>query len=672
MIIWLTLILGWIGPGDLQSTVNLQEPLLTSNTRVLAAPDRLLVRVPNEESKQLCETLGFQVIREIPQIDYTVLRVPYGQVDETAQLLRALKIVEEAYPDRAYKMAFEPNDPRYPNQWSLARMNLPTAWDITQGDPNIKVAILDTGVDYHHPDLASNIWTNPGEIPNNGIDDDGNGYIDDYWGWDFAYVDNDPMDDHGHGTACAGIVAAATNNGIGMAGIAFRCKLMCVKIGLSDGYSYDSMFAPAVIYAADMGAKVQSISYFSDDLTPALRAATDYAWKRGSLLIVAAGNYNEPWPVYPAGYDNAVGVAATTQNDQKASFSNVGSWVDVGAPGVSIVATSVGGGYTNGFSGTSAAAPNAAGVVALLWSLAPNAKIETIREALEYSSETLNDPVSGSFMNYGRVNAAFALQLLQSVALDPNGFALWNPITPAIHWISPHRMPSTGGRLTLAGRYFGHQSGWGKVKLNGQALNILEWYDGKIVVEIPRRARPGWLEVTARGIRSNRVWLQLESATKPMTAAPTDRQMVGLYGGGASLAGSYPELLEADGQVLNARARNDNQQIVLKLLVRGLDKERIRSLDWEYLRQFQNTTAGAAETIELYDFSSGSYPYGQFVGLYSGSAMPDSQQLKTGTAPGDVSRFVSYEGDLFVRITVQAGNSNGRLLIDKLWFRWKE
>lgn len=672
MIIWLTLVLGWIGPGDLQSAANLQEPLLTSDTRVLAAPDRLIVRMPDAKSKQLCETLGYEVIREIPQINYTVLRVPYGQVDETARLLRAWKVVEEAYPDRAYKKAFEPDDPRYPNQWNLARMNLPPAWDITQGDPNIKIAILDTGVDYNHPDLAANVWTNPGETPNNGVDDDGNGYIDDYRGWDFAYVDNDPMDDHGHGTACAGIVAAVTNNGIGMAGIAFRCKLMCVKIGLSNGYSYDSMFAPAVIYAADMGAKVQSISYFSDDLTPALRAATDYAWKRGSLLIVAAGNYNEPWPVYPAGYDHAVGVAATTQNDQKASFSNVGSWVDVGAPGVSIVATSMGGGYTNGFSGTSAAAPNVAGVAALLWSLVSNAKIETIREALEYSSETLNDPVSGNFMNYGRVNAAFALQFLQSVTLDPNGFALWNPITPAIHWISPHRMPSTGGRLTLAGRYFGHQNGWGKVKLNGQALNVLEWYDSKIVVEIPRRARSGWLEVTARGIRSNRIWLQLENATKPMTAAPTDRQMVGLYGGGASLAGGYLELLEADGQVLNARARNDNQQIVLKFLLRGLDKERVRSLDWEYLRQFQNTTSGATETIELYDFSSGSYPYGQFVALYSGSAASGSQQLKTGTVTGDVSRFVSYEGDLFVRVTVQAGNSNGRLFIDKFWFRWKE
>jgi thermitase len=122
-----------------------------------------------------------------------------------------------------------------------------------------------------------------------------------------------------------------------MAGIAYRCRIMCVKIGLSNGYSYDSMFAPGVVYAADMGAKVQSISYFSDDLTPLLRAAVDYAWNKGCLVVAAAGNFDEPYPIYPAGYDKAVAVAATTSADRKASFSNYGTWVDVSAPGVGIV-----------------------------------------------------------------------------------------------------------------------------------------------------------------------------------------------------------------------------------------------------------------------------------------------------------------------------------------------
>ncbi len=340
------------------------EPVLTSQSRVLAAPDRVIVRFPHVAARRAAVQMGYQVLRDIPQLGYVVLKTPYGQVDETIVQLKAKGLVQEAFPDRAYRIAYVPNDPLVPSQWNLFQMNVPAAWDLTQGRPEVVVAVLDTGVDYNHPELAPNIWHNPGEIPGNGIDDDGNGFVDDDLGWDFAYGDRDPMDDHGHGTACAGIIAAAGDNGFQMAGIAYRCRVMCVKIGLSNGYSYDSMFAPGVVYAADMGAKVQSISYFSDDLTPLLRAAVDYAWRKGCLVVAAAGNFDEPFPIYPAGYDKAVAVAATTSADRKASFSNFGTWVDVSAPGVSIVATTWGGGYTDRFAGTSAATPNAAGVAA--------------------------------------------------------------------------------------------------------------------------------------------------------------------------------------------------------------------------------------------------------------------------------------------------------------------
>lgn len=668
------------------------EPLLTSHSRVLAAPDRAIVRFSHAGARKAVAQLGYEVIREIPQLGYAVLKVPYGQVDESIAHLKARGLVREAFPDRAYRMAYLPNDPFVPDQWNLFNMNVPAAWDITRGDPNVVVAVLDTGVDYDHPELAPNIWRNPGEIPANGIDDDRNGFVDDDLGWDFAYNDRDPMDDHGHGTACAGIIAAVGDNGYQMAGVAYRCRVMCVRIGLSNGYSYDSMFAPGLVYAADMGAKVQSISYFSDDLTPLLRAAVDYAWSKGCLVIAAAGNFDEPFPIYPAGYDKAVAVAATTSLDRKASFSTFGTWVDVSAPGVGIYATNPGGEYTNRFAGTSAATPNAAGVAALLWSVQPNAPIQNIRAALEYSSIPLNDPVVGYFTNYGRVDAWRALNLLP--ALSP-----WYPTTPTIHWISPHRIPATGGTVTIFGRGFGWDASAGRVllqarqmvTLSGSAarqvssimsvrpaprplptLQVLEWSDSRVVVRVPSGVSSGWLQVQVRGRNSNRLWLTVAPPATPFATAPSDVGIVGRYWQGAQIFGGYPDLLEADGRALVAHPRTDNNQgIDLELLVRGFDKNTVSSIACEYVRQYQNVVNNPVESVHVYDFSSGSYPYGNWVQVFSARANERAGQTNEFSLPAPASRWVSYEGDMFVRITIDTGSADARLLIDKLWFLWK-
>lgn len=656
------------------------EPILTSHSRVLAAPDRILVRFAHPKARQVAEQMGYRVLRDISQLGYTVLKVPYGQVDETIALLRARGLVREAYPDRAYRLASLPDDPLVPRQWALFTMNVPAAWAVTQGRPGVVVAVLDTGVDYHHPELTPNIWRNPGEIPDNGIDDDGNGFSDDDLGWDFAYGDRDPMDDHGHGTACAGIIAAAGNNGFQMAGVAYRCRVMCVKIGLSNGYSYDSMFAPGVVYAADMGAKVQSISYFSDDLTPLLRAAVDYAWSKGSLVLAAAGNFDEPFPIYPAGYDKAVAVAATTSADRKASFSNFGTWVDVSAPGVGIIAPTLGGGYTERFAGTSAATPNAAGVAALLWSLQPDAPIEQVRTALEGSSLPLNDPVVGYFSNYGRVDAWQALNLLPR--LSP-----WYPTTPQVHWISPHRLPATGGAVIIFGRGFGWDARAGKVLLQGRqtvmllstrptprpqtTLQVLEWSDSRIVVRVPAGASSGWLQVLVRGRSSNRHLLTIAPAGTPFAAAPSDVGIVGRYGRGAQMSGGYAELLETDGRMLVAQPRTDNRVIELKLLVRGLDKDAVAAIAGEYVRQYEGVTGDAVESILVYDFSSGSYPYGGWVEVFRAPANGHAGETLRFSLPPPASRWVSYEGDLFVRIVVNTGNTDARLRIDRLWFLWQ-
>ncbi|MEJ5383362.1 MAG: S8 family serine peptidase [Fimbriimonadales bacterium] len=647
------------------------RPILTSQSRVLAAPDRVLVRFMDEHTRHACEQAGYRVVREIPEIGYSVVQTPWGQVDETIHLLQKHGWVAEAYPDRAYALAYTPNDPLFPSQWNLHRMQLPQAWDWTRGRPDVVVAVLDTGVDYTHPELVPNLWVNTQEVPQNGVDEDGNGLVDDHLGYDFAYNDPDPMDDHGHGTACAGIVAAAGDNNLMLTGVAFQCRIMCVKIGLSNGYSYDSMFAPGIIYAAQMGAKVQSISYFSDDLTPVLRAATDYAWSLGSLLIVAAGNYNEPLPLYPAGYDRAVGVAALSTSDRKASFSNMGSWVDVAAPGVGIYATTLGGGSTSSFAGTSAAAPNAAGVAALLWSWMPHARIETIREALEYSAEPVPDPVVGAYVNYGIVNANRALQYLREATFLPDGVALWNPIAPALHWVSPHRIPVQGGTVTLAGRYFGWNRLWGRVMLDNRSLPVLEWTDSKIVVAIPPGARPGELQVIVRGVPTQRFRLERSFAPNIRAAAPHDLQIKG-YTAGARVSGGFQELRLADNLPLVAQARSDNGNIVFYLLVRGLDKDRVQgNLSLTYRRRGDSLPSGVADRIELYDFATGSYPYGSFVQVFQ-APTPSTAYQTTTVSIASPSRYISYEGDIFMRIILEGAGGNGRLLIDQLLVEWQE
>jgi thermitase len=643
------------------------QPAFTEITRTLAAPNRAIVRFASPAHRLAAAAEGYKLLRNIPQLGYSVVLVPYGRVDTSIQRLKSLGYVTEAFPDRVYHPAYTPNDPVFPDQWNLVDQRIPQVWDVEKGNPSVVIAVLDTGVDYNHSDLNANIRRNTAD-PINGADDDGNGYVDDYWGWDFAYNDRNPMDDHGHGTACAGINAAIQDNNYQISGVAPRCRIMCVKIGQSDGYSYDSMFAPGVVYAADNGAKVLSISYFSDDLTPLLRAACDYAYGKGALLSVAAGNFDEVFPVYPAGYDRAIGVAAHGQGGTKAYFSNFGTWVDVSAPGIGVPASTLGGGYTTGFAGTSAAAPNAAGVLGLLFSHFPGESNEQIRRRLEYTAAPIASTQEGEVCNYGRVDALAALGFGDS---DPNnGLAGLRGKPPEVRYVSPMVLPAEGGRITIRGRYFdpGVKGVW--LRVGNTRIRTTYWSDEVVEAEVPPGTPSGVLVVDALGA-SNGIPITIAGPGVRFQAVPSDfSNAIIPVGGGLSPFGTARDLWFADGQVARFAADYAGQDFDMRILVRGLDKNSISQLSASITRTLGPVGANAGGALQLYDFSTGSYPYGSWA-----TVLTENFTMQTGTVTaevgGDVSRFVSYEGDLFVRYRGNLKNSMGYVDVDRLWFEWK-
>lgn len=273
---------------------------------------------------------------------------------EAAAALRATGAFRAVTPDYRLSLFTVPNDPDLFQQWyvsdgNFADVRLIQAWDLEQGDPSTVIAIMDTGVDTGHPDLASQIWTNTGETPGNGLDDDGNGFIDDVNGWDFGRSDNDPnpeyfpdatgIDVGFHGTFCAAIASAATDNAEGVAGAGWNCSIMPLKVAHPDSGITSSMVAGAFLYAIDQGADVLSMSLGGpgDPGVPEFfQALVDDANAAGVMCVAAAGNDGVNVPSYPAGSNGVLAVAATDESNARASFSNWGPWVDIAAPGAAM------------------------------------------------------------------------------------------------------------------------------------------------------------------------------------------------------------------------------------------------------------------------------------------------------------------------------------------------
>ena len=296
-----------------------------------------------------------------------------------------------------------PNDPKYVEQWNLRLINMPEAWDTEQGNPHVTVAVVDSGIATRHPEFRSQLWQNSGEIPNNGTDDDGNGYVDDINGWDFSDAptlpgsgdwtvrDNEPEDETGHGTHVSGIIAAAANNGIGITGIAWKCRLMPLRAGFKfggGGYLQNDDLAAAIVYAADNGAQVINMSWGDTVNAFIIKDAVDYAYARGCVLVAAAGNSGVRGSYYPAALKTVISVAGLGREKQLYSDSNFGATVDIAAPGEEILSTDINGGYQNR-SGTSMAAAHVSGIAGLVIAANPQYTNTEVQETLITTAEPI-------------------------------------------------------------------------------------------------------------------------------------------------------------------------------------------------------------------------------------------------------------------------------------------
>ncbi len=352
--------------------------------------------------------------------------------------------VEIAEPYYLSEAVYTPNDPTYPQQYALSKINAAAAWDITKGSKNVIIAIIDTGVDWDHPDLAANIWVNLNEIPNNGIDDDTNGMIDDIRGWDFGGLtgipDNDPMEDRpDHGTLVAGCAAAVTDNGIGIAAIGFNSSIMPVKtsqdnIRTNTGKALIAYGYQGIIYAADNGAAVINCSWGSYTFSTISKAVIDYAiLVKNSSVVAAMGNDNIEDAMYPANYPGVLSVASTSTDDTRSSFSNYGYGVDVCAPGTGIYSTWMNDTYTTA-SGTSLSTPILAGLCALVKNQFPLYNALQINEQVRTNCDDIYsiNPSFDKKLGKGRINAFNALNNVNSKSLRLNEYSFEETINDGV------------------------------------------------------------------------------------------------------------------------------------------------------------------------------------------------------------------------------------------------
>jgi len=397
-------------------------------------PDEVLVRyrpaARAAEQAALRAAVHGRVLRDFGFIRVERLRLDGVSVADAVARLSADPRVEFAEPNYELRADRAPNDPLYPREWHLhntgqtggtpgADIRAPGAWDQFTGDSTLLVGDIDSGLDYHHPDLVANVWTNPGEIPDNGIDDDGDGYVDDVHGYDFANNDSDPMDDNGHGTHTAGIIAARGDNGTGVSGVCWRAKIVAIKFLNAAGVGSVASAVEAIQYSIRVGCRITNNSWGGAGDSQALRSAVAAAGAAGQLFVAACGNASRDVdvdPNYPSGYrlPNVISVAATDADDQLAIYSNFGATtVDLAAPGSDILSTFPADHYAL-LSGTSMATPMVTGVAALAMGRFPQLDAPAIRDLVLRSVVPLPQ-LAGRVATGGRLDAFLTLLVPDSL-----------------------------------------------------------------------------------------------------------------------------------------------------------------------------------------------------------------------------------------------------------------
>lgn len=444
--------------SDIHENASLSNPVQHNQLLILNSPRELIVKLNSDATfiqlRRFCRTFGVASVNSIfspntPSANHpTLSRIyqitfPIGYSSEELQQ----KFLEQAFIEavemnrlNVFCSEITPNDMRFSEQWNLLAMNTPEAWELERGEPSVVVAVVDSGIQIDHPDLANQLWHNSGEIVSNGIDDDGNGYVDDIIGWDFSDAptlnghgdwkvrDNQPNDETGHGTQVSGIIAAESDNGIGITGIAPGCRIMSLRAGFRIGggsFLQNDDVAAAIVYAADNGADVINLSLGDTVNAFLIRDAVEYAYNRGCLMIAAAGNSSEPFSLYPAALPNVISVAALDR-DLQLGGSNFGASIDIAAPGEDILTTDLLGDATSGEdgygykSGTSMAAAHVSGVSALLFSANPSCNNGQVRQWLIHTTQQLRIP---QLVGAGLIDAYTALTVtdvpIASIAVNP-------------------------------------------------------------------------------------------------------------------------------------------------------------------------------------------------------------------------------------------------------------
>ncbi len=363
-------------------------------------PGRLLIGdrqgIDSAVQDRVIRLHGAVLRRRIPELAVSILDVPESSSDAIIASLERTGLFAYVERDHYAHTAAVPNDPSYGSQWYLPRIHSPQAWSISTGAPSVTIAVIDSGVDGNHPDLASKL------LP----------------GWSFVKNNADTSDVLGHGTAVAGTVAAASNNNIGVAGVNWASRIMPLVVVDEDDFATYSDMAAAIQYAADHGVRIINMSVGGSSSSYTLQNAADYAWNKGAVIFAAAMNAGASAPYYPAACNHVVSISATDTADHLASFSNYGNWITLSAPGTSILTTMKGGGYGY-WNGTSFSAPITAGVAALCLAVNPALTNTALVSILRQTADDLGDPGYDTSFGWGRLNAYNAVSAVWQMVAPP-------------------------------------------------------------------------------------------------------------------------------------------------------------------------------------------------------------------------------------------------------------